>query len=140
MIRLSGPPATFSVISRESAEVRVVQILDREVHGDGERRAVLPPHVRLEQRLSQDPERELAAEPRRLHFGHELERSKQTALGMPPPHEGLDSADLAARDCDHRLVVEDELVLADRTLQLEPLHSWPSQSVPLFGTSRPRCL
>src|SRR6185312_7949098 len=57
---------------------------------------------------------------------------------MPPPYKRLGSGHAPARHLDHRLVVEDELVLRDRALQLEPLHSWPSQSVPFFGASSPR--
>src|SRR5437899_9814689 len=58
---------------------------------------------------------------------------------MLPPHERLDAGEPPARYFHDRLVMQDELVLGDGALQLEALHSCLSQSVPFFGTSRPRC-
>ena len=116
----------------------IVEVLDREVHRYGERSAVPSPDIRLEERLSKDPERETADEARGLHLRDELERRYETALRVPPPHQRLDSGQLSARHLDHRLEVQDELVVRDGALQLEALHSCPSQSVPFLGTSRPR--
>src|SRR5439155_13986819 len=100
---------------------------------------VAPPDIRLEKRLPKDPEGQPADEPRRFGLRNELERRHEAALGMPPAHESLDPGQTAARHLDHRLVMKDELVFADRALQLEALHSCPFQSVPLVGISKPRC-
>ena len=120
-------------------EVRVVKVVDREVDRDRERRAVPPPHVRLEQGLAQDPERELSDESGGLRLGNELHRRHDPALWVLPSHKSLDAGQLPARDRDDRLVVEEEFVVGDRAFQLEALHSSPFHSVAFCGTARPSC-
>src|ERR1700730_16645646 len=116
--------------------MRGVKVVDTKIPRDGERRPVPPPHVRLQERFPKHPEREPADEAGRLSLRDELEGRDETAIGMTPAHERLDSGEASGRHVDHRLEVKDELVFRDRALQLETLHSRPSQSVPFFGTSR----
>ena len=56
----------------EAAKVLVVEVVDRQVHRDGQGEAVPPPHVRLKQSLAEDPERKPPNEPGRLSLGDEL--------------------------------------------------------------------
>src|SRR5439155_5502156 len=103
----------------EAPEVRVPQVLGRQIHADRERLAILPPDGRLEDRLTQHPERELAREAGSLDRGNELRRRKDASRWVPPTHQCLDREERAVLERDDRLVVEDELVLEDRRLELE---------------------
>src|SRR5437868_9944197 len=100
----------------EPPEVLVVQVLHGQVDRDRERRAVAAPDVRLEQRLAQHPERQAADESGGLGFGNEFRRRHDPAVGMAPADERLDAGEPARKDLDDRLVVEEQLVLGDRTL------------------------
>ena len=48
----------------------------------------------------------------------ELERGDAAAARMVPAHEGLDGDGLAGGEIDDRLVLDDELALLDRALEL----------------------
>src|SRR6185503_8588408 len=90
-----------------------------EVHADRHGHAVLLPHRGLQDRLAQDPERELARESGALDRRHKVRWGKDPARRMPPANERLDCDETAVAHRDDRLVVQDELVLDDRLLELE---------------------
>ena len=50
-------------------------------------------------------------------------RRDEPTLRMAPTHERLGAGEPAAWHLDYRLIMKDKLVLADRALQLEALHS-----------------
>ena len=53
-----------------------------------------------------------------LGEGDEVQRRHEAARGVDPPDQGFDPGDLAALELDHRLVVEAELLVLERALQV----------------------
>ena len=132
----------------EPHELRVVEDARRDVHAHAEVEAVAVPHRGREERFAYDPRLDVADETFALRGRDEIERRDEATLGVVPAQKGLDAAHLLGLDEDPRLVVQDELVLDDRALELEADRghvsggSAPrppcSQRVPL-GAARPRC-
>ena len=65
-----------------------------------------------------DVQRQGTDQGRALDVREELGRRQEATLGMPAPHERLDGRDRPAADVDDRLVVDDDLVLLQRRLEL----------------------
>ena len=70
-----------------------------------------PPLLGLDAGLAQDPGTQGDDQPGGLGEGDEVERGHHAALGMLPPHQGLDAEDLPVLRVHDRLVVQHELVL-----------------------------
>ena len=99
--------------------MRIAQVLRRHVHRDGERLAVALPYRGLQDRLAQHPQREVAREAGALERRDELRRRQDAARRMAPAHQRFDRDERAVARRHDRLVMEHQLVLDDRLLQLE---------------------
>ncbi len=79
--------------------------------------AVGLPLVKAAQRIARDGEGEGSNERRALDVGDELRRTDED-VAAEAPHERLDRANDAGRQLDDRLVVDDDLPLLDRVLEV----------------------
>jgi len=110
-------------------EALVLEVAGGDVHAHAEAACevvVSLPFGCLRARLLEHPASEGDDETRLLGDGDELLRLQQPELRVVPAHEGFHPDRLAALEVDDGLVVEDELPLVHRSLQLgrafEPLH------------------
>ena len=99
-------------------EAAIAQIAPRHVDGDEDVVPGGPPRGALRQRDAQHRLREQLHQPGLLGEDDELGGRDQAPLGMLPADERLEALDAAVRDVDDRLVVDDQLVVLDRPLQL----------------------
>ncbi len=146
--RLAGGDLQRSV--EKAHEPLIAEVAGRDVDRHVQREPVLAPNTGLQQRLAQHPRCERVHEALARGGRQEGVRRDQSLLRMLPTDEGLDTAQGITADIEDRLVVELELVLRDRALQLEPAladHSSdlagssgcaPFHSVVPVGVVRPR--
>jgi hypothetical protein len=85
-----------------------------DVDHDGAAKEALPlPAVDLADHLTKDPAPDRNDQSTLLGEADELPREQQTAAGVPPAKECLETDDRAAPEVDHRLVVEEQLATLD---------------------------
>ncbi len=97
----------------------VVQLAGADVHAHQQRPAEpAVPGPSLPARLVEDAGADPDQDPAVLSGGDELERLYDAALRMPPADQRLHGDDLLAGDGDHRLVLEEELVVLERPFEL----------------------
>ncbi len=77
-----------------------------------------PPLLGLDAGLAQHPRTERHDQPCRLGERDEVQRRHQAALGMLPPHQGLDTQDAPVLRVHDGLVMEDELILLHSDAQV----------------------
>ena len=95
-------------------QFHVDQGTGRQVHGDGQRLPLRLPVDGLIQCLPQNDLGQGVHQPRLLDDRDELIRRQQAALGVVPPHEGLDVPHRSGGQVDLRLVVQDQLLVGER--------------------------
>ena len=101
--------------------VGVLELLRGEVDRHRERRVVRAQALQRARRaapLAQDPAADRDDEPGLLGEGDEVARGDEPALGVAPAHERLDPGDRAVVEPHDRLVVQLELVVDERALQV----------------------
>ena len=102
-------------------DLGVLQLARREVDGHVARRIVRVLAAQLGReaaRLLQHPAADRHDQPGLLRERDEVERGHEATRRVVPADERLEPADVAVRELDHRLVVELELVVVERALQV----------------------
>ena len=114
-------PAASNRVVHVGHDVRVLQLLDAEVDAHRQRRVereLVLHDLRLAAALAQDPAADRHDQAGLLGERDEAVRLQQAALGVLPAQQRLEPADHTVLEAHHRLVVQLELVVGDRALEV----------------------
>ena len=103
--------------AHQLADRLLLELADRQVHGDRKRRAGFFPSPRLRAGLDEHPFADLADHPGLFRDRDELIGRDQPDARMVPTHEGLASDDATRVQADLRLVEQPQLIVDDRSMQ-----------------------
>ena len=112
------------------------ELTRRQVHGHVERRLHRELALQLDRvaaRLAEHPAADRDDQPGLLGERDELERLHDAAVGVDPADQRFDAGDPARVQLDHRLVVQDELVVLERALQVGLQLQAPQRGVVHLG-------